>query len=180
MVVVSKKSSTSSSSKKDRPLLPSWPQPQPSAGFLAAHAFNAVMFYVCCKSAYQFEDSTRAMAFYGVYHREPWDQVIHFFGVPFIHWTLLVFAAHLPFTDGVTIDSLPGVVPHRLSWATAWAALYAVFYLSIDVAGAGLYFPLLYFMYATAVNMTARDQQAYVEQQQQQQHNKQQPHWMGT
>jgi len=168
MVVVSKKSS----SKEDM-LLPCWPQ-QPTLGFLAAHGFNALIFYVCCKSAYEFEDSTRALAFYGVYHREPWNQVIHFFGVPFILWTMLVGAAHLPWTNAVTIVSLPGVAPHHLSWAAAWALLYTGFYLSIDVIGALLFFPLLYLMYATSINWTANDQQAWYYQQ------KQHSSWTGT
>jgi uncharacterized membrane protein YGL010W len=182
MVLVSKPAAATARTT-DLSLLPAWPR-NPSLGFLAAHFFNASLFYVCAKSAYEFEDSTRAMAFYGVYHREPWNQVIHFFGVPFILWTLLVGAAHLPWTKRVTLQGLPGVVPHHLSWAAAWALLYTAFYLSIDVTGALLFAPLLYTMYATSVNWAASDQATYCRLQQKRGSSgilKQlEPHWMGT
>jgi len=182
MVTVSKPTAAAASSS-DTLVLPAWPSSQPPAGFWLAHIFNAVMFYVCAKSAYDFQDATRAMAFYGVYHREPWNQVIHFFGVPFILWTMLVGAAHLPlFAVDPVIDFLPLVPPHHVSWATLWAALYTVFYLSIDATGALLFAPLLYTMYATAIRWTRQDQQTYLNTMNQhgKQQQQQQPHWMGT
>ena len=181
MVIVSKPTAPTTT-KNGLSVLPAWPR-RPSLGYLVAHLVNAYLFYVCAKSAYEFEDSTRAMAFYGVYHREPWNQVIHFFGVPFILWTMLVIAAHLPWTNRFTLQRFPGVVPHHLSWAGAWVMLYTVFYLSIDVTGAILFAPLLYTMYATSINWTASDQKTYCSQQQQSRSGTvkpAEPHWMGT
>lgn len=155
------------------------PARQPAAfvslGLLLSHAFHGVIFTICAKSAYNFEDATRAMAFYGVYHREPWNQLIHFFGVPFILWTMLVFAAHLPISNTSQIDFLPGVEPHYVTWAELWFLLYSVFYYSIDVTGAVLFTPLLYMMYATSINWTIHDQRLYQESD-----HSISPSWMGS
>ena len=165
MVVVSKPAAPTENTAGGSPL-PAWPR-KPSLGFLAAHLLNAYLFYICAKSAYEFEDSTRAMAFYGVYHREPLNQVIHFFGVPLILWTLLVFTAHMVLPPipskrappPVIIPRLPGIPAHYMTWATLWVLLYVAFYLKIDYIGALLYMPFLYMYYATAVRWTRNDQE---------------------
>lgn len=145
-------------------MLPAAPPATTTAyGFVAAHAVHAIVFCCCVKSvATDFDTAEKALAFYGVYHREPWNQAIHFFGVPLIIWTMLIFAAHLPFSNELPLlGSMPGVRPHRLSWATVWIGMYLSFYLSIDVPGACMFGPLLYFMYATAVRWTENDQLQY-------------------
>lgn len=146
-----------------------------SAGFLAAQIATAFVVGVIVKAAIGFEDASSALAFYGVYHREPWNQVIHFIGVPLIIWTILVMLSHLPlpFLANIRIK-IPLAEKHALTWATLVTLGYTIFYLTIDTIGGILYAPVLYAMYVTAVNLTARDQQAA---------NKKQDDassWMGT
>lgn len=173
--------------KREIPLLPAVPHSL-SVGFVVAHIFQAGLFYFCFKSVvFDFKDAEQSLAFYGVYHRAPWNQAIHFFGVPLIIWTMMIFAAHLPFTNNNADASsimivpggvLPGIPTHRFTWATAWVILYAAFYVSIDVPGACLFAPWLYYMYATSVRWTAQDQYLYI--------NKPgiatgaAPHWLGS
>lgn len=150
-----------------------------TAGYVGAHAFQFVIFYYCIKSAFfDFDDVEKALGFYGAYHREPWNQAIHFFGVPLIIWTMTIFSAHLPFSNDLLplIDFLPGVQPHRITWATLWMMLYAAFYLSIDLTGAFMFAPWLYFMYASAVHWTANDQWKYYHQTS----NRNTTRWLGT
>jgi 2-hydroxy fatty acid dioxygenase len=156
----------------DNALLPAFPQYNGSnfksiLGFYLSHLFHAVVFYHCVKSvawSQDYQDMTSALAFYGVYHRTPYNQLIHFFGVPLIIWTMLIFGAHLPFSDPLILET-PEIVPwlsvprHRVTWSTLWVALYTWFYLSMDVTGACCYIPILYVMYATSVRWTAQDQQ---------------------
>ena len=52
------------------------------------------------------------MAFYGVYHRNPINQLIHVICIPLILWTMTIFYAHLPVTDRVVVDFLPGIPAH--------------------------------------------------------------------
>jgi 2-hydroxy fatty acid dioxygenase len=151
--------------KGDSLLLPAAPESL-NVGFVAAHFFQACIFYYCFKSiVFDFKDAAKSLAFYGVYHREPWNQFIHFFGVPLIIWTMMIFAAHLPFSSQSSrswiVDGLPGIRRHRVTWATAWVVLYTAFYLSIDVPGALMFAPWLYYMYATSVTWAANDQYRY-------------------
>jgi uncharacterized membrane protein YGL010W len=72
------------------------PPPYEKVALMASHVFILGVFGLCTKAAfYDFQNVESALAFYGVYHREPLNQVIHFFGVPLIIWTLLVYTAHL-------------------------------------------------------------------------------------
>ena len=39
-------------------------------------------------------DLLQQLTFYGAYHSNPWNQLIHFFFVPCILWSLLVWLAY--------------------------------------------------------------------------------------
>lgn len=146
-----------------------------SASFLGAQAITAILVALIFKAAIGFKDASSALAFYGVYHREPWNQFIHFIGVPLIIWTILIMISHLPLPVLGKFDiKIPFCSQHALSWATLVTTGYMVFYLIIDTFGGVLYAPVLYFMYVSAVNLMVRDQQAA---------NKKQDDassWMGT
>jgi 2-hydroxy fatty acid dioxygenase len=134
------------------------------------HVFFSIIFAVSVRSALTafFDGPEPALAFYGVYHRNPWNQAIHFVGVPMILWSLLVLAAHVPLLtmgnstkqSSLLVDSLGGwwwgLPQYPPTWATLIVLLYVAFYLRIDVVGALLYLPILLFMYKTAVEWTAR------------------------
>jgi len=157
--------------KNKQPLLP----PMPIAltkGLIVAHVLTLAFFASVLMAARNFPDAEAAMAFYGVYHREPGNQIIHFFGVPIIAWTLITMQAHLPLTDAFTVE-LPGIPDHYPSWATLTFAFYVLFYFSIDLVGASLYFPFLYLVYATSVRWTAHDQRKAKQQ-------TDKPSWTGT
>lgn len=139
--------------KPTRKILPSYSGPR-TVGYSIWEATNAVVFTLCVRSALAFKNSTQALAFYGVYHQEPTNQVIHFFGVPFILWTLLIGAAHLPLK--FCLLDIPLIPRHHASWATLWAILYTAFYFKIDWIGACLYTPILFSMYGSSVVLTSR------------------------
>lgn len=130
-----------------------------SASFLVAQAVTALLVALIVKAALSFEDASSALAFYGVYHREPWNQFIHFIGVPLILWTIFIMTAHLPLPFlGQYAITIPFTPTHALTWATLVTAGYIVFYLMIDTVGGLLYAPVLLAMYRSAVNLTANDQ----------------------
>jgi hypothetical protein len=56
---------------------------------------------------------------YGVFHREPLNQLIHFFGVPLLVQTLFIFMGHLPLAR-LQIKGLPGMPPPYVTWATVY------------------------------------------------------------
>lgn len=64
-------------------------------GFLAAHGISLVALALIIKEAAAFSNVTEALAFYGVYHREPGNQLIHFFGVPGILYSGLIFLVRI-------------------------------------------------------------------------------------
>jgi len=136
------------------------------------HVLLEFVLLINVKAALAFEDKEDAMAFYGVYHRHPANQAVHFLGVPCLLWSVFVLGSHLPIVvppksfgfgvggGGVLLSRLPFCPPHYASWATLYLLFYAAFYFAIDYIGASLYFPVLYASYVSAVRMTRRDQRA--------------------
>mmetsp|Transcript_19983 Transcript_19983/g.40492 ORF Transcript_19983/g.40492 Transcript_19983/m.40492 type:complete len:249 (-) Transcript_19983:73-819(-) len=125
---------------------------------LLAHALAISVVFVIIRAALSFRDATDALAFYGVYHREKWNQLIHFFGVPLIIWSLLIFLAHLPLPFFSLKIKIPFAPEHRATYGTMLALFYAIFFLKIDRIGGVLYFPVEYAEYVFAVRMHATDQ----------------------
>jgi uncharacterized membrane protein YGL010W len=153
-----------------------------SPSLIAAHTFGLAILALILQGFLSFNSITDALAFYGVYHRDPMNQIIHFFGVPIIIWSMLVFLAHLnvplltrmsssfsSLANNTNIKNkhrlkqplmihLPGTDPHRLTYAAIVSLIYIAFYLYLDPFGGALYAPFAYGMYVTAINVTMKDQ----------------------
>lgn len=128
---------------------------------LLMHGVSISFCVVVAQAALNFKDITDALAFYGVYHREPMNQIIHFFGVPAIIWSALIFLAHVPLSsnNNAIKISTPGAPKHRITYATLTTLGYIVFYLKIDPYPGGiLYTPFIYLYYITAVRMVLKGQ----------------------
>jgi len=120
-----------------------------SISFLVANFFCFLISTIIIRAFWGFEDASKALAFYGVYHRYGWNQVVHFFGVPGIIWSLIIFMVHVP---------LPVVGDESLNYAAFLGICYCLFYLYIDPMGAVLYAPVLYAMYASSMKIMQEDQ----------------------
>ena len=122
-----------------------------------AHIISISFCVVVLRAALEFKDITDALAFYGVYHREPLNQLIHFFGVPAIIWSAFVFLAHVPLLPMVQI-SMPGAPQHCVTYATITAVGYIIFYLKIDPKCGGMLYALfVYLKYIMAVRLVEAD-----------------------
>lgn len=144
--------------------------------FLLAEVVAASLTVVMVLAAKKFRNIEDALGFYGVYHREPMNQLIHFFGVPGIIWSAMIFYAHLalPIIGAYSI-AMPGAPSHPISWATVAFLFYLIFYINIDPFGGILFSPVLYAMYATAVNWTRQDQDRQIKKT-----SSRQVRWIGT
>lgn len=127
--------------------------------FYMSHALALSLLVIIAMAAHKFNDIGTALAFYGVYHRDPINQLIHFFGVPLIIWTVLVAMAFLPFPflGNLELKHLPFITRHHVTYGTIVSLGYVAFYINIDRFGGCLYTPVLYAMYATAVNFADKD-----------------------
>ena len=132
----------------------------PTAGLLLAHAIGCSILFITFRAALKFADVSGALAFYGVYHREPWNQFIHFFGVPGIIWSFMVFLVHLKVPILGNIPFIKKVLPekHEFTYGVILAIFYLVFYLKIDPFGGVLYAPIVYLEYTSAVYLQQKDQ----------------------
>lgn len=145
-------------------------------GFFIAQSLAALLTYVVAKGALEFRDLEDAMAFYGVFHREPYNQLIHFFGVPGIIWSNMIMFAHLPLpVIGSYAISIPGIPSHPVSWATLGCLFYFLFYIYIDPYGGTLFSPFIYGMYMSASNWTREDQEKQMKKT-----SSKQVSWLGT
>ncbi|OEU06963.1 hypothetical protein FRACYDRAFT_141877, partial [Fragilariopsis cylindrus CCMP1102] len=135
-----------------------------SFSLMLAHLFCAGISFVIIKSFFDFQNAQEALGFYGVYHQYGWNQVVHFFGVPGILWSMLVFFIHikLPFIGTTSTLSSTSTKPNNhyssLNYASFIAICYNLFYAHIDKVGAVLYGPIIYMMYVSAYRTYQNDQ----------------------
>jgi len=117
-----------------------------------------------------------ALAFYGLYHRYGWNQVIHFVGVPGIIWSLLIFTVQvpIPFSSFLTSSS------SSITYGSFIAICYSFCYILIDPLGGILYSPVLYGMYVSAKRMVHNDQQRYYKTHKSNNNNETTIPWYGT
>jgi uncharacterized membrane protein YGL010W len=140
--------------------------PSFSFSLILAHLFCAGISFVIIKSFFDFQNAQEALGFYGVYHQYGWNQVVHFFGVPGILWSMLVFFIHikLPFigttssTSTLSTASKSNNHYSSLNYASFIAICYNLFYAHIDKLGAVLYGPIIYMMYISAYRTYQHDQ----------------------
>jgi 2-hydroxy fatty acid dioxygenase len=130
--------------------------------YLLAHVFASVVLTVVVRAAWGFENAEKALAFYGVYHRDPRNQLVHFFGVPGILWSLVVFMTHLPFPYFGKFWDVHVPADYSLTYGLVLMMVYLIFYLWIDPLGAIMYAPFLYAMYISSVYMRRSDQKQTV------------------
>ena len=137
------------------------PVTSPSPSLLIAHGIAIVLmgFIIQGFLSFTFEDTTEALGFYGVHHRDPINRLIHFFGYPAIICSLLVFFAHLAVPKLNFTISIPFVKKHPFNYATVATLIYISCYLSLDLFGGVLYFPFAYMEYAIANNLAVGDQE---------------------
>lgn len=128
-----------------------------SKSLLLAHAGALTVLAIMINGALNFQDITDALAFYGVYHRDPINQAIHFFSVPCMVWSTLLFTAHLKIHPTVIVK-IPFAPSHSLTYATVITIGYILFYTYLDTFGGLLFAPFIYFQYITAVSCQTQDQ----------------------
>jgi 2-hydroxy fatty acid dioxygenase len=140
---------------------------KPPFSLLLAHFVCGVIATIIVQSFNDFENSTEALAFYGVYHRYPLNQLIHFFGVPVIFWSLAIFMAHVQLPGTIPMGWAQGWIPEillpknleiQLNYSNLLSLAYLVFYLAIDPLGGVLYAPVLFATYVTAMKLFYLDQ----------------------
>jgi 2-hydroxy fatty acid dioxygenase len=134
---------------------------------LMAHFLCSVIATIIVRSFNEFKNSSEALAFYGVYHRYAWNQVIHFFGVPGIIWSLSIFMAHVKLPGTIPMSWAKGVLPAvllpddfvvQLNYANILSMAYLLFYVTIDTLGGVLYAPVLFVTYSLAIKLFHLDQ----------------------
>lgn len=126
-----------------------------------AQISSLAILVVIIRGTLQFKDITEALSFYGVYHRDPINQLIHFIGVPAIIWSLFGFLTFMsiPHPFSFSISYLPFIPKHEANSATILLAIYTTFNIKIDPFAGTLYAPFVYAMYATTVRATLHDRE---------------------
>lgn len=158
--------------------------PQPTKGLFFSQLWFLVLFGIITMSFWTYENLQSKMAWYGTYHRTPINQMIHFFGVPGILWTAMLYAVHVPIplvtTSMPQITSLPFIPNHSISCALVGILVYAISYLKLDFVGGLLYFPVLYLMYGSVVTLYLNDQQQALQDMNKKSDLQDSPYWSGT
>lgn len=99
-------------------------------------------------------DLHQELAFYGSYHQNPINQLIHFIFIPIIWWTYCIMMAHLP------LFNVPlSVAGHPITWGTVQLAVYAIYYIALDKLGGSIFSAVLLLFYFSAVKMVDNDRE---------------------
>jgi uncharacterized membrane protein YGL010W len=131
----------------------------PLPSLLIAHGIAIVLMGFIVQGFLSFKDISKELALYRVYHRDPINQLIHFFFMPAVICSLFVFLAHLNMPKLNFTITIPFVKEHRFNYATVATLIYISCYLSLDLYGGLLYFPVAYMEYAIANNLAVGDQE---------------------
>ena len=65
------------------------------------------------------------LGFYGSYHQNPWNQLIHFVFIPAIWWSICVVMCYIPIVP-LELVGLGSIGGHRISFGTFILLLYSV------------------------------------------------------
>ncbi|KXN87941.1 hypothetical protein AN958_07951 [Leucoagaricus sp. SymC.cos] len=92
------------------------------------------------------------LTFYGAYHSNRINVLIHIICVPILLWTFQVLASQLPIPSALpTIHyKINGYLVFDLNWSAIHAALYLLYYLALEPVAAILYFPQMIISVLTA------------------------------
>lgn len=136
-----------------------------SASYVAANVVAATFFYLIVETAISVKNKEELLAAYGTFHQDAINQIIHFFGVPVIIWSALIFLAHVDFpflSKSISIPSIPLLPKHPFTWGTIVAAFYVVFNCKLDTFAGTIYAAIVYMMYVSAVRITSSDKRLFL------------------
>jgi len=128
-----------------------------SASEISQNVATAGLFYVVLKAMMNTKGLEAELGFYGAYHSNPWNQLIHFIFIPCIWWSICVFTCYVPFFPlrALGLGSLGG---HRITWGTAQLVIYSAFYVSLHPVAGGLTSLLLLLFYLQASSAVSVEQ----------------------
>ena len=118
----------------------------------ASDVCAVALFVVVGNAMRQGTDFEKELAFYGSYHQDPVNQLIHFIFIPMIWWSICVWMCYRP-VFGVDLQ----VGGHKITWGTGMFAIYAMYYTSLDFYTGGITSALLAAMYLHASSAVAKE-----------------------
>jgi len=121
-------------------------------GLLSSAAIAAFLVKVVSGMQWNLEEQ---LGFYGAYHQDPTNQLIHFFFVPTILFATMLMLSHFSiFGLPVTI---PGTGGHNLNWGTVVLAIYTIYYVNLAPLVGSIFTGILLAMYAASTLLVAAD-----------------------
>ena len=97
----------------------------PPLSDLAKNAVGLGLFYVVADAMRKSKSFDEELGFYGSYHQNPWNQLIHFVFIPTIWWSICVFMCYIPVVP-LELVGLGSIGGHRISFGTFMLLLYSV------------------------------------------------------
>jgi 2-hydroxy fatty acid dioxygenase len=125
-------------------------------GLATLQVVSATLVLLIAKNVMRMKDVRDELGFYWLYHSHPLNQLVHFFFVPTLLWTLGIWMMHAEIA-AITI-SLPFVPTHCITHATLLMGIAGLAYTTLDPIGGTLYLPFMYLMYGSAVWLHEKDQ----------------------
>jgi len=115
----------------------------------------AVALFCCVGwAASTYRDLEKELAFYGSYHQDWRNQIIHFIFVPLIWWSLLILHCYLPILG---LDLTIPVIQHKVTWASLQFVVYVSYYCTLDTLGGGIFSIVMLMLYVLAYTIVQRE-----------------------
>jgi len=121
---------------------------------LQASVFPVVIFYIIGVAMVKTKGLEDELGFYGMYHTEPMNQLIHFIFIPCIWWSVCVFMCYVPCLP-LKILGVEKICNHTISWGTIQLLAYSIFYIKLDVFAGSITSMLLFLFYMQASSAVA-------------------------
>jgi len=104
-------------------------------------------------------DVKHQLTFYGAYHNNKWNVLIHVTFVPILLWTTQVFlsAAPAPSWFPNYTHSFNEYMSFEWTWATVMAIIYQAYYFALEPVAAAIYLPQMVATVLTATSFAHRE-----------------------
>lgn len=119
----------------------------------SARVLGPAQSFHCTLTMSKVLDIEHQLVFYGAYHNNTVNFLIHVLGVPLLWWSGVVFASSLPWPEAFPHLAPVQLAPYAtlaLNWGTLMVAAYWLYYFILEPLTATLFLPQLVVTFLTA------------------------------
>ena len=120
------------------------------------HGIISLLFAVVISAMVSTQSLDKELSFYGVYHSNPMNQLVHLVFVPLIWWSSCVALCYVPVLP-LSVLGVKNLCGHSISYGTLLLLCYSAFYVWLDTQTGIVASALLLCLYLQAHNAVSNE-----------------------